>query len=200
MGGQALPLSYVGETQVNAVVPQGLNPNASYQLVVARGATRSVPAAVTVTALQPGIYTADTSGSGQGIVAIAGTSLLAGVAGAGSRPVQSGSEFLVIFCTGLGAVQGTGGEAPPADGAGAPLGVLYRTKAVVTVTIGGVNVPVLFAGLTPSLVALYQVNVAVPAGLGAGNAAGSVVPVVVTLTDPDTGAKIASNSVTVAVQ
>ena len=153
LGGQPIPLIYAGPGQVNALIPQNLNPNTSYQLVIQRGSTLSVPAPLTVAEYQPGIYTLDLSGAGQGIVEIAGTTLLAAPAGNGSRPVQRGSEYLAIFATGLGPVIGSNGEAPPADGAAAPLTTIYQTTAAVTATIGGVNVPVLFSGLTPSLVA-----------------------------------------------
>jgi uncharacterized protein (TIGR03437 family) len=196
LGGQPMPLIYAGPGQVNALIPQNLNPNATYQVVVQRGSTLSVPAPLTVAEYQPGIYTLDLSGTGQGIVEIAGTTLLAAPAGNGSRPVQSGSEYLVIFATGLGPVIGPNGEAPPADGAAAPLTTIFQTTANVSATIGGVNVPVLFSGLTPSLVALYQVNVQVPAGVPTGSA----VPLVLTVTDPATGQSVQSNTVTVAVQ
>jgi uncharacterized protein (TIGR03437 family) len=66
----------------------------------------------------------------------------------------------------------------------------------VTATIGGVSVPVVFAGLTPTLVALCQVNVRVPAGVPTGNA----VPVAITVTDPKDGTVGQSNAVTIAVQ
>jgi uncharacterized protein (TIGR03437 family) len=196
LGGQAMPLIYAGAGQVNAVIPQNLNPNTSYQLLIQRGSTLSAPAPLTVAAYQPGIYTLDLSGAGQGIAEIAGTTLLAAPSGNGSRPVQNGSEYLVIFATGLGPVIGANGEAPPADGAGAPLTTLYQTTAAVTATIGGVNVPVVFSGLTPSLVALYQVNVQVPAGVPTGDA----VPLVLTVTDPVTGQNFQSNTVTIAAQ
>jgi uncharacterized protein (TIGR03437 family) len=39
----------------------------------------------------------------------------------------------------------------------------------VTVTIGGVPVPVIFSGLTPDSVGLYQVNATVPFDVPAGN-------------------------------
>jgi uncharacterized protein (TIGR03437 family) len=196
LGGQALPLIYAGPGQINALIPQNLNPNTSYQVVVQRGSTLSVPAPLTVAEYQPGIYTLDDSGTGQGIIEIAGTTLLAAPTGNGSRPVQSGSEYLAIFATGLGPVIGTNGEPSPADGAAANLTTIYQTTATITVTIGGIDVPVLFSGLTSSLVALYQVNVQVPAGVPTG----SSVPLVLTATDPATGLSIQSNLVTMAVQ
>jgi uncharacterized protein (TIGR03437 family) len=196
LGNQPLPLLYASPGQVNALIPQSLNPITSYQLVVQRGATLSVPAPLVVAEYQSGIYTLDLSGAGQGIVEIAGTTLLAAPAGNGSRPVQRGSEYLAIFATGLGPVIGTNGEAPPADGAAAPLTTIYQTTATVTATIGGVDVPVLFSGLTPTLVALYQINVQVPVAVPSGNA----IPLVLTVTDPVTGKSVQSNTVTVAVQ
>lgn len=62
--------------------------------------------------------------------------------------------------------------------------------------MGGVNVPVVFSGLTPGTVGLYQVNVQVPAGMPTGGA----ISLVLTLTDPGTGTEFVSNTVTVAVQ
>jgi uncharacterized protein (TIGR03437 family) len=195
LGGQPLPLSYASAGQVNALIPQNLNPNASYSLVVKRGSTRSVPTQVNTVAVEPGIYTVNQSGTGQGVIQIANTPLLAQPTGNGSRPVQSGSEFLTIYATGLGAVAGTKGEPPPADGAPALLPTIYQTKATVTVNIGGVIVPASFFGLTPTLAALYQVNVPVPAGVPTGAA----VPLSITATSPD-GSVAQSNSVTIAIQ
>ena len=60
----------------------------------------------------------------------------------------------------------------------------------MTATLGGVDAPVVFSGLTPSLVGLYQVNVLVPAGVSAGSAA----PLTIRVGDS------VSNSVSVALQ
>jgi uncharacterized protein (TIGR03437 family) len=195
LGDQPLHLSYASPGQVNGLIPQNLNSNASFPLIVQRGSTRSVPVPVTVASLQPGIYTMDNSGAGQGAVQIAGTALLAAPEADGARPVQSGSEYLSIYCTGLGPVVGTKGEPAPADGFAAVLPALYQTSGTVTATIGGVNAPVSFSGLTPGQVALYQVNVQVPAGTPTGDA----VPLVLTVTNKD-GVVAESNTVTVAVQ
>ena len=84
------------------------------------------------------------------------------------------------------------------DGAAAPASgnPLYQTVATASVTIGGVNAPVLFSGLAPGYVALYQVNVQVPEGVPTGDA----VPVVLTMTSPDGKVQASSKPVTIAVQ
>jgi uncharacterized protein (TIGR03437 family) len=191
LGGTLLPLLYAGGGQVNGLVPQGLAPGNSYPLVVITASSRSSPVMVQVKSVEPGIYTADTSGSGPGIIANATTGQLINAA----NPAHI-SDNLVIYCTGLGTVTGANGEAAPPDGAAAPVSPAYHTDASVVATIGNLTAPVSFSGLTPSLVGLYQVNVQVPQGVAAGNS----VPVVITATDPQTGEAATSNTVTIAVQ
>ncbi|HWC00001.1 MAG TPA: hypothetical protein VG672_25005 [Bryobacteraceae bacterium] len=62
--------------------------------------------------------------------------------------------------------------------------------------MGGITSNAAFAGLTPTLAGLYQINVQVPSGAAAGDA----VPLTVTVTDPATGVAVNSNVVTVALQ
>ena len=195
MGNQPLPLSFASETQVNGLVPQGLPINTSLQLSIQRGSTGSVPVTVTVTDLQPGIFTITQKGSGQGAILVAGTGLLAGPAATGQRPAQRG-ETVEIYATGLGAVLGPDGEAPLPDGVPAPSNgnPLYGTVASASVTIGGVNAPVSFAGLAPSFVGLYQVNAQVPANSMTGDA----VQLILTMTGQNGAAS--SPPVTIAVQ
>lgn len=192
LGGIAMPLLYAGSGQINALVPQELAPNNAYsmQILDASGTLKALPVSLLVKELQPAIYTLDASGSGPGIVAGSATGKLISA----SNPAHAG-DYLVVYCTGLGPVLGPNGEPRLADGAAAPTDQVFHTRAVVTASIGGVSAPVTFAGLTPTLAGLYQVNVQVPAGIASGT-----VPVVVSASDARTGATGQSNAVTIAVQ
>lgn len=196
LGNEPVPLLYASPTQLNVLIPDGLNLNTEYDLTVIQGFTRSVPVPLILTGLQPGIYTTDSSGSGQGVVEIAGTALLAAAAGNVSRPVQRGVESVIAYCTGFGPVLGMNGEKPPAAGEVAPNNVIYQTLGITTATIGGVDAPVEFSGLTPTLVGVYQVNIQVPAGAPAGE----TIPLIISVEDPQSGVTIQSNSVTIATQ
>jgi uncharacterized protein (TIGR03437 family) len=169
MGGVALPLRYVGGTQINAQVPFGLGINTQQQLIVQNDNALSVPQSLVVAAAQPGIYTQDLSGTGPGIITDFTTGNQEITA---SNPAHVG-DTLVIYCNGLGAVS-------PAVPTGTPAptdGTLTQTVNAVTVTIGGVSEAAEFAGLAPGYPDLYQVNAVVPAGVQPGNS----VPVVLTV-------------------
>jgi uncharacterized protein (TIGR03437 family) len=75
------------------------------------------------------------------------------------NPATAG-ETVVIYCTGLGAV-----NPPVPEGTPPPVSPLSMTVNPVTVTIGGQDAPVQFSGLTPGFPGLYQVNAVVPAGV-----------------------------------
>jgi uncharacterized protein (TIGR03437 family) len=188
-------LFYVSASQINAQVPwggtggvypeimSGVEPGyvaCSYSTI----GVSSVPA--------PAIFTTNQSGSGQGAILISGTSgTLAGPSAPGARPVMAG-EFLEIYATGLGSsfVDSTGKTvSPPTVGTPSPSPPL-STATNPTVTIGGVPATVSFAGLAPGFVALFQINVLVPANAPSG----STVPLILTI------GGVASNTVTIAVQ
>jgi uncharacterized protein (TIGR03437 family) len=185
LGDIPLPVLYVSAGQVNALIPYSLSASTNHPLLIQRNGTSSVPLDVTVADVLPAIYTTNQSGKGQGAILIANTGLLAAPLGAfpGSRPVQRG-EYLEIYASGLGTVLNR-----PADGAAAPAGA--TTLMTPTVTIGGVQATnVIYSGLAPGLVGLYQVNVQVPVGVPTDDAVEVVVAV---------GGN-SSNTVTIAVQ
>jgi uncharacterized protein (TIGR03437 family) len=160
MAGKKLPLYYVGQTQVNAIVPYGLNVNTTHQVLVRRGLTYSRPVSVDVAPAQPAVF-ADAKGVPYIFANPPDHSPAFQVTPA--TPAKAG-DTLVIYCAGLGVT-----DQSLDDGAAAPKSPLARTKNPVQVRIAGVNATVQFAGLAPTFVGLYQVNVVVPSGVQSGD-------------------------------
>jgi uncharacterized protein (TIGR03437 family) len=110
---------------------------------------QSVPEQLVIAAAQPGIFTTNQAGFGQGAIVRQDGVTLAQP----GTPANIG-ETVVIYCTGLGAVS----PVVPA-GATAPLSPPFSmTVNPVTVQIGGAPAAVSFAGLTPGSAGLYQIN------------------------------------------
>ena len=132
----------------------------------------------------PSILSANGAGSGQGHVYVIGPGGVETQAN-GNAPAAAGNP-VVIYCVGLGAVS-------PEISAGSivPYSPLSNANAPVTVTFGNQTVPAAFAGLTPGLAGLYQVNVNVPPGVTPGNQ----VPVTISV-----GGKSSSSSIYMAIQ
>ena len=162
LGGEALPLLFSREDQVNAILPFEVADriNESLPLLVRRTDAGSVALSepVFLTEARPGIFTQNASGVGPGIVQdFPGFQLVTA-----ANPVAEG-EVIIIYAAGLG-------EVVPAvvTGAQAPLVPLSFTTGVATVTIGGVPAAVGFSGLSPGFASLYQINAIVPAGVAPG--------------------------------
>lgn len=184
--GITAPVYAATATQINFQVPwvlAGLS-QAELKVTIAGVASNVIP--VALTAAQPGIFTANSTGAGQAVAVIANTTSLAAPLGAfsGSRPVGRG-EFITIYATGLGPV----GNQPP-TGIASPSSPLSPITTLIAVTIGGISAPVSFAGLAPGFFGLYQINGQVPSSV----APADVVPVEVRIG----GAQ--SNTVSIAVR
>lgn len=182
LAGEQLPLQFVGGGQVNAILPYDVAPNSTQQMIVMNGPAISVPEPVVIAPAQPAVFTLDLSGHGAGIVVGQKPDQTQFVVDA-NHPLTAG-DVAIIYCAGLGPVN----PSVPA-GSAAPLTPLSYTANTVTVTMGGVNAPVLFAGLAPTYAGLYQVNATVPSGITPGNnvqlvlteAGQSSVPVTITV-------------------
>jgi len=160
--GEELPLLYVSNGQINALIPYEATPNFTYQLVVQRDNAISVPVAATVFKAAPAILSTAGDGLGQGHIYVADSHGNATLANK-DNPAQAG-DVVVIYCVGLGPV-----TPPVTSGTAAPVSPLSRTSATVSVSFGGQVAKATFAGLTPNYAGLYQVNVGVPAGVTPGN-------------------------------
>jgi uncharacterized protein (TIGR03437 family) len=179
LGGVPLPLLYSSAGQINAQVPFGLSVNTQHQVLVSNGGSLSVPMQISVAAAQPGIFTINQAGTGQGIIMRSDQITVAQAGTPANR-----DEIIVIYCSGLGQVTPN-----VADGAPSPVPAA-TTVNQPTVQIGGATAHVLFSGLTPGLAGLYQINAVVPQGSTTGNS----VPVTITV------AGQTSNTVTMAIQ
>jgi uncharacterized protein (TIGR03437 family) len=168
LGGRPLPIVYTSPNQVNAILPYGITPGMTYQLIATRGNRLSVPQSVTVVAAEPAIFSIDSSGKGQGDIFVY-HSATEQILAAPGQPAQAG-DILIIYCAGLGSVD-------PLIDAGVAVDRLIQTANPIGLTIGGVQAQVLFSGLTGGLTGLYQVNAKMPDGVNPGDA----VPVVLTL-------------------
>jgi uncharacterized protein (TIGR03437 family) len=175
----AAPLFYVSGAQINAQVPWEVAGQAQAAVTVTVNGQTSPAGTASVAPVAPGIFTINGQGTGQGAILDPAYHLVDS-----SNPAVAGSTAIQIFCTGLGAVTNQ-----PATGAPAPTSPLARTIVTPQVFVGDASGQVLFSGLAPGFVGLYQVNALVPAASPIGPA----VPVVILI------GGVVSNSVTIAV-
>jgi uncharacterized protein (TIGR03437 family) len=183
VGGQLVPIQYSSGGQINILLPYGLTPDSTQQLIVQQGLTYSTPQSITIAPAQPAVFTQDQSGHGPAVITVVKPNGVQFNADA-SHPASAG-DALVIYCSGLGAV-----NLPVAAGSASPQSPAAKIANPIAVTIGGITAPVSFAGLSPNLAGLYQVNVTVPSGITPGPS----VPVSLTM-----GA-LSSPPVTIAIQ
>ena len=157
--GVAAPMIYSSALQVSCVAPFGLAGKTSTQIQVEYNGVRSNIVAVPVQAASPGIFTLDASGRGQGAILNQDNSV-----NSASNPATGGS-IIVIYATGAGQTNPDSVDGR-ITGAQLPL-----PRLPVTVSIGGVDAQVLYAGAAPGLVSgVLQVNARIPAGLAATSA------------------------------
>jgi uncharacterized protein (TIGR03437 family) len=155
IGGLAAPLYYVSPGQINAQIPFELASGNQYQVIVSANGALTTPQPIQLAPATPGL------------AAFSDSTLIAqhsnGTLVSQSAPAMGG-EYLVVYLAGLGDT-----TVPVASGAASPSSPLAEPTVTPTLTINGTPYPILFAGLTPGLVGLYQMNFQVPAGLPAGN-------------------------------
>lgn len=141
-----------GMGQINFQMPYGLADHGSLPMVVNNGGILSSPVQIKVVPAQPGVFTAN----GQAVALHADYSLVTA-----DRPASHG-ETIIVYCTGLGAVN------PPVEaGSAAPYAPL-ALAATPQIAIAGFEVQALYSGLAPGLAGLYQLNVVVPSGAPQG--------------------------------
>ncbi len=177
--GVAAPLLYSSSGLAAAIVPYEVGGSATANIALNYQGNISATTIVPVATAAPGIFTTNMTGSGQ-----AAAINQNGTVNSGSNPASIGS-YISLYITGAG-------QTIPALSDGQIATTAAITQLPVTVTIGGVNAAVTYAGAVPTQVAgLVQVNVQIPAGI----AAGSAVPVTLAVG----GIQSTQSAVTIAV-
>lgn len=152
VAGLPAAISAVSGQEIDAILPAGLTPNTTQQVLIARGDSYSTPQPISIAPSQPEIFVM----ASQAAVVDAQFRLLTP-----QNPARPG-DTVIVFAAGMG------GTNPLVDaGAAGPAKPLAVTANTVSATVNGEPAPVTFAGLAPGLVGLYQINLVIPSDVPA---------------------------------
>jgi uncharacterized protein (TIGR03437 family) len=154
IGGTEAPLYYVSPGQINAQIPFELTAGNQYEVIVSANGALTTPQPIQLTDAVPAILQFN---SGAVVAEHQDGTLVSD-----SSPAAPG-EYVVIYLTGLGAT-----DIPVPSGTASPSNPLANVLDTPVLTLNGTQVPTLFAGLTPTLVGLYQINFQIPQTLTTG--------------------------------
>lgn len=155
VNGTVAPVVFSSATRINAQLPWNVAANAILVLRTPGGA--SDPFRLRTTPGAPGVFRSGPDGGIPTIVRSVNNQLVTL-----SNPIHGGDD-LVIYATGLGR---TDPEVPV--GAPSPYEPLARVVNTPKVVLGNSTLPIYFAGLTPGLIGVYQINVIVPRAVSFG--------------------------------
>ena len=144
VNGNLIGLLYVSNQQINAVLPDNITGLVTLNVQNSAGAQT---VNLWIEPAFPAVFTFSQSGAGAAAALRAANNQPVSA----SNPLHAG-DYVELFLTGLGPTSSQGG--------------LDVARQQPTVTIGGVNCPVTFAGAAPGFTGLDQINCQVPAGLG----------------------------------
>ncbi len=148
VGGLRAPLYFLSGGQINAQIPVELLAGRRYELIVSRDGAFTLPEPVDLSAARPAIAAI---GDGRAIAQDSGYRLIDR-----ANPARPG-DYVVIYLSGMGLTNPMVGSGLPA-----PRAPLAHCVYPPQVTLDGRPVEVIFAGLTPDAVGLYQINFRVP--------------------------------------
>jgi uncharacterized protein (TIGR03437 family) len=152
VNGLVIPIQFVSPTQINAQLPFQIDGNVALVLHTPGGVSDTLRISMLPTA--PSIFRSGTAGPLTGLATVVRESNQDFVTPA--NPIHP-DDRLVIYLTGMGR---TSPEVPAGDAA--PSDPLAQAQVQPNVSLGGVPLAVDFAGLTPGLVGVYQINARVP--------------------------------------
>jgi uncharacterized protein (TIGR03437 family) len=192
IGGMTAPLFYASSGQINLQVPGAVAAGNATVEVFANGSQTPISTGVvTIADASPGVFTVNQTGTLQATVLNSDYSVNANFdALPGSRP-EAGGNFVVIYATGIGR---TTPLVP--DGQAGPSNPLANADGVTSVNIGGLAAQVLYSGLAPGFVGLWQINAVLPASLPTNLSTSLSVELKTKQSQPTTIAVASQNSLT----
>jgi uncharacterized protein (TIGR03437 family) len=158
VNGVAVPVLFVSSQQINGQLPVNVDGNAQMTLRTPGGISDNFNFSILSAA--PAVFRSGIAGPETGIATI--TRADNGELVTPTNPVRTG-DTIVIWATGLG-------HTSPVIDSGMPAPADPLASAVIhpTVTLGGVSLNILYAGLVPGSVGLNQINAGVPSGVPQG--------------------------------
>ena len=174
VNGTQAPLTYVGPTQINFVVPMNAptGGNAEIQVLkISTGQLMAISEVIPMNSVSPGIFEISGTGTARQAAVINGDQATVNSA---TAPAKRG-DVISIYATGQGFLANA-----PADG-DIPRNGLVQTTTTPRILIGGFvdsialtpNDPqdrsfVKFSGLSPNFPGMWQINVQIPYGVAPG--------------------------------
>jgi uncharacterized protein (TIGR03437 family) len=145
--GVPVPITYVATRQINAAAPYSLGNKPTTSIVVEYDGVASAPLTVQLVPSEAALFTADSSGKGQGSILNQDAT-----PNASYNPAAAGS-IVTLYATGMGLTDSSAKPVLP-----------------VTVTIDGQPVQLVTAYATPGVVGLVTATVRIPSGVHSGPA------------------------------
>ena len=153
------PISYVSPTLINVQIPWEMQGQTSATVKVRYHDLAGPTAILPLATASPAFFEyTDATNSALSVVAQDLNYALITSQNAAGR-----GKVITLYANGLGPVDNT-----PATGQQSSATLLGRTTTQPQVTIGGKTAQILFSGLTPQTIGLYQINVQVPADAATG--------------------------------
>jgi uncharacterized protein (TIGR03437 family) len=179
VGGVPATLLYAGVSQLNAILPFGLNTQHDIAVELRTGDTTLAAGRFPAAPVSPGLFTQSADGIGPGAILNQDLTI-----NSIANPAAPGS-VIMVFGTGFGAAN------PPLSDGGIVASIGNFTT-LVTAAVGGLPAEVTYAGPAPGLApGAAQINIRLPEGVPEN----STVPVLVTA-----GGVVVPNAVGVSVQ
>jgi uncharacterized protein (TIGR03437 family) len=149
---------FVSSQQINGQLPTNVDGNATMTLRTPGGISDNFYFSILPVA--PSIFRSGTAGPESGLATVFRDDN--GQLITPTNPIHP-NDTITIYATGMGQT-----SPPMVSGMAAPADPLSNTVTAASVTLGGVPLNVLYSGLVPGEVGVYQVNASVPSGVPQG--------------------------------